>query len=128
MSEVDMPPSSDGIHVSRHSDAVVHRIAELRATGEDAKPRVVWRQDGARRRFWLQVRRANGAIEELREHAGGGEVAFLTGENSRPARAQAMRVMAWVWRRFLGELDTAHEYELRAQNIENGWPTELRGY
>ena len=117
-------PSIQGMH----ANAVVCRIAALRAAGEAARPRVAWRVDGSKRRFWLQVRRANGSIEDLHKHENDREVIFLTGESPRNARSQAMRVMAWVWRRFLGELDTAHEYELLAQNIENDWPTDLRGY
>ena len=117
-------PSIQGMH----ANAVVCRIAALRAAGEAARPRVAWRVDGSKRRFWLQVRRANGSIEDLHKHENDREVIFLTGESPRNARSQAMRVMAWAWRRFLGELDTAHGYDLLAQNIENDWPTDLRGY
>lgn len=50
--------------VSSNEKQVVDRIVSLRAKGEMATVRVVWRKQSGRAHFWLQVRRADGSIED----------------------------------------------------------------
>lgn len=50
--------------VSANEKRVIDRIVALRAKGEMATVRVIWKKQSGITRFWLQVRRADGSIED----------------------------------------------------------------
>lgn len=50
--------------VSTNERRVIERIVALRVQGEIATVRVIWKKQSGRTNFWLQVRRADGSIED----------------------------------------------------------------